>query len=271
LRACSCSSQQVGSHDAEAQGIERKRPRPPPPPSLKQSFGPCRWLTDDSISFAYSRLDGSNTDICGSECGKLPDGVLLIDPPTALWLALETDVKHIDEARSALKLADKELVLCPVNDSRDGGAADAGMHWALLVWDRRGCVGADVSDKVGRFFYYDSGFCHMEANHNQAQVLASHLAGKDVPMTVGRCAKQTNTFDCGVYVIVFSELIVKSFLACCAKPPARDGDSGGCEDQEATPPWDARLLTVTPKEVTDRRSFFHRALSTACAAAAAGA
>lgn len=258
----------AASTDAKA-----KRPRPPPHPSVRQTFAPCRWLSDEAISYAYSRLSGdADGDSCGSEGGKLSEDVLLIDPPTAFWLALQTELKDREEARKALKVLERKLVLCPINDNRDGGAVDAGTHWGLLVWDRRGSSSSSSStDKVGQFIYYDSGFCHMQKSHDQAQQLSRHLAGQDVPMQVGSCPKQTNSFDCGMYVIYLSELIVKSFLG-VASAAGRELDARGpSSSTEPEPVWEARLAAVTPKEVADRRVWFYRTLSTMSAAAAAGA
>lgn len=249
-----------------------KRPRPPLPPGLRQAFAPYRWLSDDAISYAYSRISEADGDTCSDTAGKLSEDVLLIDPPTAFWLAMQTEDKDRDEARQALKVLDRRLVLCPINDNHDGGVADGGTHWALLVWDRQGidAAGSNSSNlsesKAGRFIYYDSGFCHMPKCEDQARQLAKRLAGGDVPLQVGQCPKQTNSFDCGMYVIVFTELIVKSFLA---SPRRSRGSSGGGDN--VTPAWESRASTVTPKEVADRRASFFRTLSSMSAAAAAGA
>lgn len=236
---------------------ERARPRPPPPPGLRQTFAPYKWLSDESISFAYSRIgpEGGG-DSCGAEGSKLPMEVLLLEAGVAFWLAMQTEVKHRDEACTELKLTERRLVLCPVNDNQDGDAADAGTHWGLLVWDRQGMGN-------GRFLYYDSGFVHMASNHEQAQALANHLAGEEVTVKAGQCAKQTNTFDCGMYVILFSEIIVKTFLA-------RAGSSTNLDDAEKAPAWEASLVAVTPKEVSDRRASLYRTLTTVSAAAVAG-
>jgi len=245
---------------AENQGSspDRKRPRPPPP-GLRQTFAPCRWLNDDSISFAYTRLE-QNADNCLSEGSKLSEAVLLIDPPTAFWLAMQTEVKHREEAQKALKVLNRDLVLCPINDNRDGGLADGGSHWGLLVWDRVG----------GQFIYYDSGFVHVQSSHQQAQTLANHLAGRPVQMQLGSCPKQTNSFDCGMYVIVFSELIVKTFVETVR---AAGGGSKGAFSQDVgvglSRLWESHMAAITPKEVADRRAFFYRTLGTMTAAAAA--
>merc|ERR1719369_2251756 len=66
--------------ESEEKSPDRKRSRPPPP-GLRQTFAPGRWLNDDSISFAYTRLE-QNADNDSSMGSKLSEAVLLIDPPT---------------------------------------------------------------------------------------------------------------------------------------------------------------------------------------------
>lgn len=173
-----------------------------------------------------------------------------MDPATAFWLA-QTEDEHRNEAITAMKLMERKLVLCPINDSQDGSTADGGTHWGLLVWVRQA--------EDSRFLYYDSGFSHLVNNREQAQALAKYLAGHEVAVKAGACAKQSNSWDCGMYVIFFSELIVQTFLNRAA--PVADIER---------PDWEARLAALTPKEVADRRASFYHALSSVSAAAVAG-
>ena len=138
---------------AAAEEEQNKVPRPQaacrepsspsrPPPGLVQTFAPKQWLNDQSIALAYGHLVASAlAGNCAAGGGlessagdSLPEGVLLMDPATAFMLAVLDDLKTIEEAKRSLKLQERELVICPVNDSSDGGLADGGTHWALLVW-----------------------------------------------------------------------------------------------------------------------------------------
>jgi len=258
------------AEERERQEEAARRARPAaPPPGLAETFRPKQWLTDASISFAYIQLAIAGTGSSWSKLAPLPEKVLLMDPATAFWLTLQEDSAHVEEAKSALKLQDRELVLCPVNDSRDGSRADAGTHWALLVcWDPgRGGGGAggsraargradssrDAAGTFGRFSYYDSlGFGTVgSANFKQARTLASRLAGKSVEVSVGSCAMQTNSFDCGVYVLLFSEVVASCFLE------ARD--AGGAAG--AAPVWEDRLAALTPADAAERRARYLEASS----------
>lgn len=287
----------------EEEETARRSRSAPPPPGLADTFKPKQWLSDASISFAYMQLvAGAYGSTCGEQgaMAALPEMVLLMDPAAAFWLTLQDDPAHVEEAKGALKLQDRELVLCPINDNRDGGQADAGTHWSLLVcWDRRASArgtgaaatwvsrGATTSAPdgrgvrghcqtaaaacgghgcfFGRFSYYDSLGSRALGNANfaQARTLASRLAGKDVEVSVGACAKQTNGFDCGVYVLLFSELVAGTFLE--ARASADVDNAIGSFRPGAAPVWEDRLTAVTPAEVAARRAKY---FETAAAAAA---
>jgi len=209
--------QRIKMEEAEAvMAAEARRSAPlPPPPGIVETFLPEQWLSDASLSFAYAQL------VQGGEPSKLPESVLLMDPAAAFWLTAQDDPQHVEEAKGALKLQERELVLCPVNDSRDVAHADMGTHWTLLVcWDRQPiATGATEGKKqppccsFGRFSYYDSLGCASGGrNLTQAKMLASRLAGRSAQVSVGACARQTNSFDCGVYVLLFSEIVASTFI-----------------------------------------------------------
>lgn len=260
----------VAAEEERRRREEAQRPRfCPPPPGLARQFAQYQWLTDAGISFFYSRLmdPGIDGGACCNRLSKLPETVLLMDPATAFWLGALEDPAHVEEARRDMRLQERELVLCPVNDSREVDRADGGTHWGLLVWDRQGENQKSLSNESstaygtgellglsGRFVYYDSGSGYTRTeNLAQARILAGRLAGAPTQVSIGACAKQTNWFDCGMYVLVFSEIVTDGFL---------EGKIFNMED---------KLLAVTPEEVAKRRTQYHAALTKATAAAAAGA
>jgi len=337
------SSNAGGSEGASSSS----RPAPAPAPGLKRTFAPCRWLSDASISFVYSRLLGGSPEAgpCTDSAGKLPEDVMLMDPVMAFWLTVQRDPNYVREAVTEMKLEDKDLVLCPINDTRDVRQSDGGSHWGLLVWDRRGVdanaqvpakggmdlampalaarasrhssagpvrpsrtieslargpyvsempdhLEAGAAGYPGRFVYYDSGF-YRSPGLLQASTLARRLAGQAVKVATGRCARQTNGYDCGMYVLLFSEIIVKCFLAerasakeateimdpCTREPsigrsslgPGTSASGTGLDRRGDASSWEAQLAAITPKQVSDRRAFYFSMLTNVSAVAAAGA
>eukprot|EP00927_Polykrikos_kofoidii_P043934 TRINITY_DN38033_c0_g1_i1.p1 TRINITY_DN38033_c0_g1~~TRINITY_DN38033_c0_g1_i1.p1 ORF type:complete len:730 (-),score=131.64 TRINITY_DN38033_c0_g1_i1:562-2751(-) len=278
---------------------ERAPPMPTPSSEIAQTFAPKRWLSDASIAFAYALLavrrvpattaSAATTlvSLVADDSGQLPEVVLLMDPATAFWLTAQDDPKHIEEARRALKLQDRQLMVCPINDSCDGSRADAGTHWALLVcWDQRGPSdgasdfhknansGAFEEIAASRAFALFEHYCCYDSlgfssryspSVTQARALASRLAGTNVQVSVGSCAKQTNGFDCGVYVLLFSEIIVASFLDALARRPASvfSDASKLIDGRSPTKPpiWQQQLSSVTPNDVVERRMCYRKMFS----------
>lgn len=260
-----------------AEGVQQASPWPK---GLAESFAPGEWLNDASIIFAYSRIGSSlGSSIVSSDptCGTMPvEAVLLMDPATVFWLAVQSDQLLITEARQALRLEERGLIFCPINDGGDRGLADGGTHWTLLVcWGRQerftaGC--RDAAYFVGRFSYYDSlgsGTWRSE-NFQRAKTLASRLAGEPVQLSVGLCARQTNSFDCGVYVLIFSEIVLRAFLELTSALKRRD-TSASYEFARVLPGWEENLAAVTPRVATDCRNYYYKTFSEASLVAAAGA
>jgi len=244
-----------------------------PSSAIAQTFAPEQWLSDASIACAYGRLAAEG----------LPEMVLLMDPATAFWLTAQEDPENIAEARGALKIEERELVLCPINDSSDSSRADTGTHWTLLVcWDKRAFAGGGQENGhsedhlLNAFSYYDS-LSNSETESStmhQANALASRLAGRLVEVHMGTCAKQTNSFDCGVYVLVFSELVAAAFLEARGKEKHLDSHAtktaakivapskGLGSNHSNIPVWEERLSAVTPLEVEEKRASYFAAFTT---------
>jgi len=249
----------------EDEAAERRRGPMPPSSDLARTFEPSRWLNDASIAFIYSVHAAGDLGLPPEDSRHFPQGgsqvlpecVLLLDPATTFWLMMEEDPNDLEEARRALKLHQRDLILCPINDSRDRGHADTGTHWSLLVCWRRGSHSDCLS-----FAYYDSLASHKRSGNGfqRAEALASRIADEsEVYVSAGACARQTNGWDCGVYVLLFSEIIVNSFVRM------------SCESLSAVEKtmWEARLLAITPRQVSDRRRRYCRKCMAAAVATAA--
>lgn len=77
------------------------------------------------------------------------------------------------------------------------------------------------------------------------------MSGSENPPTVNAipCARQTNDFDCGMYVILFTEAIVANFV----------------KDELTNNPM-AGVGAVTPREASAKRSRLHASLVSATGA-----
>jgi len=270
-----------------AMPARRKRPLPPSK-DLARTFAPAQWLSDDSIGYVYSLREAGDIEhetlatLWGQRSAiepiedhsaALPETVLLIEPATAFWLTVEEDPKDLDAAKKALRLHERELVLCPMTDSRDGSCADAGTHWSLLVaWS---ITQGNKTTTCFRFAHYDtlSGGMFNKVHLAQAQTLACRLAGQQVQVFARPCPQQTNTWDCGVYVLLFSELVLQAFLRECASTTGgcNFSTSNGNSSEMLHLTWEEALNRVTPKQVADQRAAFYKRFSAAAVYAAGGA
>merc|ERR1712054_287516 len=157
-----------------------------------------------------------------------------------------------------MKLPELELLSCPINDTQNASTADTGCHWSLLVcWCDR--LGASRREKgtgdsrcaLTNFRYYDSlGEMFTEKGLSQAEQLAHRLVGKPVDIDIGRCAQQTNFYDCGVYVLLFCEVIARAYDNFRKHAPSRSS---------AVSPlvWEEQLAAITPEEVDACRAYYH--------------
>ncbi|KAJ2722693.1 hypothetical protein GGI07_003156 [Coemansia sp. Benny D115] len=101
----------------------------------------------------------------------------------------------------------KELIFIPINDGDSvyvqGGN---GSHWSLLVYSRQ---------HSPSFHYYDSA---ANINYNYAMAAKRKLelmlygdAEANLPMTTHSCPQQENGSDCGIFVILFADLLARRY------------------------------------------------------------
>lgn len=226
------------------------------PAGVEEDFESYNWLSDAAIAFASSCLATSGGSISlPAKRRAFPKSVMFVDPAMVFWLIMQEESKYIDEAKTEMKLHELDLLLCPINDAQSGSHADAGSHWSLLVcWgsgsSRRSKGRSDSLGPLVNFKYYDSlGGRFAEKGLAQAEELASRLAGKSARVEVGECAQQHNFYDCGVYVLLFSEIIAKAYVESHSRVSA---------GHVISPlEWEELLLMVTPEEIDLCRAHYH--------------
>lgn len=226
------------------------------PAGVEEDFEPHNWLSDSSIAFASSRLAESGGGVLlTAKRPAFPKSVMFMDPAMAFWLAMQEDSRYLEEAKAEMKLSELELLLCPINDTHNAFTADAGCHWSLLVcWhggSRQPKMTSDNCCALNSFRYYDSlGDMFAEKGTTQAEGLAKRLVGKPVGVETGRCAQQTNFYDCGVYVLLFCEIIATAFVDF-----RRHASTHG--DVVSPFIWEERLASVTAEEADRCRTLYH--------------
>lgn len=151
------------------------------------------WLTDDSVT-CYYQLLSSNLEM------KVK--TVFLNPIIAQAIKCLDDNNYILEG---LDLSEQSYILIPVNDSPAvDKAGGSGSHWSLLLY---------VKNK-DMFLYFDSAG---SMNYKHAEVIAKRLQTKlgsnpDKPVKIISTPQQENSFDCGVYLILFTEIIAQFIL-----------------------------------------------------------
>ncbi|CAD6265879.1 unnamed protein product [Miscanthus lutarioriparius] len=154
--------------------------------------GPC-FSNDRIIAFYFAHVSAG-----------LQDDDLLLLPPSIPYL-----LSNLPDSAVVAAVADPlRLVLLPVNDNPDASIAEGGSHWTLLILDNA------TSPSAPRFVHHDSlpGAPNLPVAARLADALRPLLSGSDskrdtVPLIEGPTPRQTNGYDCGVYVMAIARVL----------------------------------------------------------------
>ena len=97
-----------------------------------------------------------------------------------------------------------QTIILPLSD-HDEPETRGGSHWALLVY-HRGC-GWGLYDPIG------AGDVMRRRADTVALRLSKAFRLDPPPVSSERCARQTNAYDCGVYVVAFAHAVASAVAA----------------------------------------------------------
>lgn len=129
-----------------------------------------------------------------------------MDPAVVALLNYEEDPEIIFYG---LDLNQFDLIFIPINDNNDKFNLNGGNHWSLLVY----------LSKEDIFLYYDSikkRTSNLENAKKIAQKLRVLINGKTYALKTldnfiinSETPQQKNGYDCGVYVLAFTEILIQ--------------------------------------------------------------
>ena len=158
-----------------------------------------RWLNDACIEYALEIIRSSSPS-SGS--------IRFVDPSVAFLIAHEDDWDDLQAAVEDLFNGDDknwQWLVLPVNNNEDPNVACGGDHWTLVLYDR----------ETSNFYHFDSSSSTSGGSQDQVSRLCTKIRNLDnntaattsVNLVGVSCAKQGNSYDCGVYVIAFAATI----------------------------------------------------------------
>lgn len=156
------------------------------------------WLMDDTITKYFDFLS------LNLYRGNL---IFLMNPVIVEAVKVLSDVNAIIDP---LCLDEKELLVIPVNNAtynnndEDSYKIASGTHWSLLIYEK----------KTTTFLYYDS--LQLDSSNQVAKVVSEKLSkyfklSKAAEFISIQGPKQTNSFDCGVYMLHAVEYFCQHF------------------------------------------------------------
>lgn len=152
-------------------------------------FTPSHWLNDQCINFYFEYLSERHREY------------LFLDPASSFILLFEDDIQDLRDSMSQIEFSGKKGVFIAVNDNTDPTIPAAGCHWTLLA----------ISFTSNTAYLYDS-IRGKSTVPNATKILSQFARLHSTEyreIHIDYTHPQNNFSDCGVYVLLTAEEIVK--------------------------------------------------------------
>ncbi|KAG8297227.1 hypothetical protein J6590_038831 [Homalodisca vitripennis] len=163
-----------------------------------------KWVTDDTILLYYNTLTLS----------FLPSdsNVLLMNAVVTHAIKCLQDYDHLLEP---LKLNEKSHIFFPIHDlhhevntndheDKQNVYKTEGSHWSPMVFVR----------SVNKFLYFDSSQTYNLPHAKQISKKVNKFLGaeNETSIQIVGVPQQTNTFDCGIYLTLFTDIVLQLLI-----------------------------------------------------------
>jgi Ulp1 family protease len=156
-------------------------------------FNDYNLLNDMCISFYYQLINEKFADYS--------DKFLLLEPAMVGTIVFDDEIEDLKLMLDPLGISQKEYIFFPINDNEDRFNFGGGDHWALAIYQK----------STNSMIYLDSMLDYINNN----DIIATKLKGildlnEKVKMISPDIDKlQTNSYDCGMFVLCFTEHLLE--------------------------------------------------------------
>ena len=189
-----------------------------------ETLGAGQWLNDTIIGFAYDILS------C-RVCKDAPkNSLLFVHPTTVNVIKFENDEEDLVPLIAGAGMQSHDLLFFPISNSKSMLSV-GGSHWSLLLYERHSNAFYHL-DSAGAFNlaharnFANKVYPHLEKKQKGGKAEEEQLEQKqadiDFVKVLGNLIKlkvpqQANGFDCGLYVVEFSQFVAEFVLEAMAK------------------------------------------------------
>lgn len=145
-----------------------------------------KWL-DDTVLNSYFEKMKTDTDI------------ILLGPSLTQLLRFSDTTPPVN-ILDIVNFDKSKFVFCCVSNSNEPSKEDSGSHWSLLFFDKRTC----------KAYHFDS---LAGTNYTSATKIAENLGISQGHVFQPNCYQQTNSFECGINVIVNTKFILQHYCS----------------------------------------------------------
>ena len=145
---------------------------------------------------------------------QIGDKVSVVGPNVAYLIQKQHDKREIESQKKGINLKEHDWVFYPINDKNDPEKGDGGTHWCLMVYNR--------SDNLYLYFDPIKGMnvknakaLHLniiDVNSYQSHDNTGRLCHYLPPLVEVNCQRQTNSFDCGTFIMMYMATIMKNIV-----------------------------------------------------------
>ncbi|KAJ2881547.1 Cleavage polyadenylation factor subunit clp1 [Coemansia aciculifera] len=200
-------------------------------PSSTLPLGETRMLTDTSVlavepdealTHSILAVTDASMDLEGDSVAGMQAlgfvNVTVVDMEKKRLILISPIPGHVESLRSALPtdMHSKEIIFIPINNSNsfvhvEGGS---GSHWSLLIY---------VKHVNPTYHYYDSmaniNYQYALAVKSKLDVILFGAGSQGPPMITHSCPQQENGSDCGIFVILYTDLLARRYNDLRLPPP----------------------------------------------------